>query len=64
MSMEPDQIDMMNENALREELRKVLILNSEMRMLIIDLQATLRTCYNTSKAMLNQCEDDRKRLGI
>lgn len=62
--MEPDQIDMMSDKELRDELRKVLLVNSEMRMLIIDLQSTLRTCYNTSNSMLKQCEDDRKRLNI
>jgi len=36
----------------------------EMRMLIIDMQATLRTCFNTTESMLSMAEESRKRLSI
>ena len=44
-----------------EETIKIVI---EMRMLIMDLQATVRTIHNSSKSMVEQCAEDRKRLNI
>ena len=36
----------------------------EMKMLIIDMQATLRTCFNTTETTLAQAEHDRERLEL
>ena len=35
-----------------------------MRILIIDLQATLKSSTRSGSSMLDQCDSERKRLGI